>query len=61
MTMNHISAYVGSDIVMGIYATNMDKNKENVLLMDLGTNGEMVIGETKHRLLADILSCWACL
>ena len=51
MTMNHISAYVGSDIVMGIYATNMDKNKENVLLMDLGTNGEMVIGN-KHRLLA---------
>lgn len=36
---------------MGIYATNMDKNKENVLLMDLGTNGEMVIGN-KHRLLA---------
>ena len=51
MTMNHISAYVGSDIVMGIYATNMDKNKENILLMDLGTNGEMVIGN-KHRLLA---------
>ena len=41
--MNHISAYVRSDIVMGIYATKPWINKENVLLMDLGTNGEMVM------------------
>ena len=51
ITVNHISAYVGSDIVMGIYVTDMDKSSSYSLLMDLGTNGEMVIGN-KDLLLA---------
>lgn len=51
VTINHISAFVGGDIVMGIYATDMDQKTENSLLMDLGTNGEMVIGN-KEQLLA---------
>ena len=34
-----LSAYVGSDILMGIYILSL---KEKELLMDLGTNGEMV-------------------
>lgn len=54
LTMNHISAYVGSDIVMGIYATNMDKRQDNCLLMDLGTNGEMVVGNNQKLL---VTSC----
>lgn len=52
--VNHISAYVGSDIVMGIYATDMDIKRTNCLLMDLGTNGELVIGN-KDKLL--VTSC----
>lgn len=35
-----LSAYVGSDILMGIYAVSLN-DKE--LLIDLGTNGEMVL------------------
>ena len=33
-----ISAFVGADIVAGIYALEMDREK-NVLLLDIGTNG----------------------
>lgn len=38
-----ISAFVGADIVAGIYALEMDREK-NVLLLDIGTNGEMAAG-----------------
>ena len=38
-----ISAFVGADIVAGIYAMEMDREK-NVLLLDIGTNGEMAAG-----------------
>ena len=38
-----ISAYVGSDILMGIYAQDMEKNKQSSLLLDLGTNGELAL------------------
>lgn len=44
VTFPHISAYVGGDIVSGIYACDMDKADENVLFVDLGTNGEMAVG-----------------
>lgn len=39
-----ISTYVGGDIVSGLYACGLDKEKEVSLLIDLGTNGEMAIG-----------------
>lgn len=38
-----ISAYVGSDIVMGIYAQDMGFKKQSTLLLDLGTNGELAL------------------
>lgn len=44
ITFPHISAYVGGDIVAGIYACDMDIADENVLFVDLGTNGEMAVG-----------------
>lgn len=44
VTFPHISAYVGGDIVAGIYATQLDQANENILFIDLGTNGEMVFG-----------------
>lgn len=39
-----ISTYVGGDIVSGLYDCDFDTKKEVALLVDLGTNGEMAIG-----------------
>lgn len=38
-----ISAYLGSDVSAGILACEMYKNDKTQLLMDLGTNGEIVL------------------
>lgn len=43
-----LSAFVGGDIVAGILACDMWKRDETTLLIDLGTNGEMVLGNCKH-------------
>lgn len=45
-----ISTYVGGDIVSGLYACGFDRSEEVCLLVDLGTNGEMAIGN-KDRIL----------
>ena len=45
-----ISTFVGADIVSGIIACGMDQSEEISLLIDLGTNGEMAIGN-KDRIL----------
>ncbi|MFH1938969.1 MAG: ASKHA domain-containing protein, partial [bacterium] len=39
----NISAYVGADIAAGILATCMWKKEKNILFLDLGTNGEIVL------------------
>ena len=39
-----ISAFVGADITAGIYECGMAQQEETVLLLDIGTNGEMAIG-----------------
>ncbi len=39
-----IGSFVGSDILAGIAATKMTERKEFSVLIDLGTNGEIVIG-----------------
>lgn len=39
-----ISAFVGGDITAGILACNMTQGKEVSMLIDLGTNAEMAIG-----------------
>jgi len=39
----NISAYVGADITAGILATCMWKKEKNILFLDLGTNGEIVL------------------
>ena len=48
----NISAFVGADISAGIIANNIWKKDKNVLFVDLGTNGEIVLG-VKGEL-------WAC-
>ena len=39
-----ISAFVGADIVAGLYACGMERAEKMRLFIDLGTNGEMVLG-----------------
>lgn len=46
-----ISAFVGGDITAGIVACGMHTESEITLLIDLGTNGEMVLGN-REKLLA---------
>lgn len=45
-----ISAFVGADIVSGIRELQMDQSQEVSLLIDLGTNGEMALGNAKKML-----------
>lgn len=44
-----LSAFVGGDIAAGIHACRMAERKEIILLIDLGTNGEMVLGNCDRR------------
>ncbi|MBO4395404.1 MAG: DUF4445 domain-containing protein [Eubacterium sp.] len=46
-----ISAFVGADIVSGLYALDFDKKDKISILIDLGTNGELVIGN-RNRMIA---------
>ncbi len=46
-----LSAFVGGDILAGIYSTGMYRSDKIRLLIDLGTNGELVLGNC-HRMLA---------
>jgi len=43
-----ISAFVGGDIVAGLYETGFGEEDEINMLIDLGTNGEMAIGNRKR-------------
>lgn len=43
-----LSAFVGGDITAGILACGILESREPVLLIDLGTNGEMALGCTEY-------------
>ena len=43
-----VSAFVGADIISGIYALDMEKDEKINLLIDLGTNGEIILGNQKR-------------
>lgn len=45
-----MSAFVGGDIVAGMYACGMAEQDGITLLIDLGTNGELVLGGSKRRI-----------
>lgn len=47
----HASAFVGGDIIAGVQSLALRKSNDIQLFLDLGTNGEMVIGN-KEKLLA---------
>lgn len=42
-----VASYLGGDIASGILATGMYKDKEIALFLDLGTNGELVVGSSE--------------
>lgn len=42
-----VASFIGGDIVAGILASKMYKNSEIALFMDIGTNGEIVIGNNE--------------
>jgi len=50
--MPSVSAFIGADTVAGILATGLEQETGNTLLLDLGTNGELVLC-SNHQL-------WAC-
>jgi uncharacterized 2Fe-2S/4Fe-4S cluster protein (DUF4445 family) len=50
----HVSAYIGADIVAGAYVCELSKEQGNVLFIDIGTNGEIVLS-SKGKLL-----CCSC-
>jgi uncharacterized 2Fe-2S/4Fe-4S cluster protein (DUF4445 family) len=39
-----VAAYVGGDIVAGVLSTGINTNSDLTLLVDIGTNGEVVLG-----------------
>ncbi|MGO0123153.1 ASKHA domain-containing protein [Desulfothermobacter acidiphilus] len=39
-----VASYVGGDVVAGVEVTGMAEGEELTLLLDIGTNGEMVLG-----------------
>ena len=46
-----ISGFVGADTVACVLSTELDRSEDLTLLVDIGTNGEMVLGN-KHRMVA---------
>ena len=49
-----VSSYVGGDIVAGVLASGLYKSPELTLFIDVGTNGEIVVGNQ------DWMTCAAC-
>lgn len=47
-----LGSFVGSDILAGILATRLQDSRELVGLVDLGTNGELVVGNRERMLCA---------
>ncbi len=50
VTLPGLSAFIGGDITAGILACEMDLQEELTLLVDLGTNGELVLGNREKLL-----------
>jgi len=44
----NIAGFIGSDAIAVILATGLHKSKEHVLAMDIGTNGEIILGSEEE-------------
>jgi len=42
-----VASYLGSDITAGVYSSGMDDTQDITLFMDVGTNGEIVLGSSE--------------
>lgn len=49
-----VSAYIGADIVAGVMVCQLKESKDNVLFIDIGTNGEIVLSNSGR------LLCCSC-
>ena len=49
-----ISAFVGGDIISGLYALDFEKKEDINLFVDLGTNGEIALGNSKKILATSV-------
>ncbi len=51
-TLPHLGAYVGADIVAGVLATGIGREKDDKLRLyiDVGTNGEIILGSSRRTL-----------
>lgn len=58
-TVPCVASYVGGDIVAGVLASKMHRNPEIALFMDIGTNGEIAIGNNEW-LMAAACSAGPC-
>ena len=50
VVLPHIGAYVGADLVAGLLATGLQQKPELRLLVDVGTNGEIILGSLTRTL-----------
>jgi len=46
-TLPQVASYVGGDIVAGVLASKMHRKEELALFMDIGTNGEIALGNNE--------------
>ncbi|MDA8168265.1 MAG: ASKHA domain-containing protein [Nitrospiraceae bacterium] len=46
-TLPSVASYVGGDIVAGVLASGMNRKSEVALFMDIGTNGEIAVGNNE--------------
>lgn len=49
-----VSSFIGGDIVSGAYACELKERKGNVLFIDIGTNGEIILSKNGE------MSCCSC-
>jgi len=45
-----VAGYVGADITAGIIATDLEEREKPTLFVDIGTNGEVVLGDRTRRI-----------
>jgi uncharacterized 2Fe-2S/4Fe-4S cluster protein (DUF4445 family) len=43
-----VASYVGADITAGVLSSGVDDTEKNTLFMDVGTNGEIVLGSKEY-------------
>ena len=51
-TLPSVGSYVGGDIVSGVLASGMHRHQEIALFMDIGTNGEIAVGNNEWMITA---------